>query len=675
MRSRAFAQVLVSTALAAAGLAAPSSAPAASLSWSGPVTIDFGNALSSVSCPSESLCVAVDHQGNALSTGIPTSPGTPWTVTGHDPLHELSSVSCPSAGLCVAVDRHGDAFTTSHPRTGGWSLGSIDGGIALTAVSCPSESLCVAVDAMGNELTSFDPGSPAATWSGANIDGATPLTGVSCTPSACFAVDVAGNVLASSNGWHPRPVDAALNMTGISCTSSLGCLAVDAGGNALASGDPAAPDATAPAPTWSSTTPIDARGGLAGASCTASGLCVAVGSHGEALASDNPTAPIPGWAESSADGGEALAGISCLASGFCAAVDTHGHATVGRVPAPFSVAAGPAEVTATNAVLSGLVDPHDATLLGCSFEYGTSTAYGQSVACASLPFANGGLQPVSAPVSGLQPNTTYHYRLLASSASGTGAGEDSTFTTAVSSGVPLVFPHPSIAGTPAVGQRLTCRSGVPSGSTAQLTYLWLRNLLPIPGAIGSSYTVKGSDTGRHLQCQVTARDAGGSATARSAFVTVPVQGIPASSGETVVGRARARGARLSVPVTCSAQAAAGCQIVLRVTVVETLRAGRVIAITARAGAVRRAAHAGALRQVTLSLGSVRARLARGQRATLSLRLNAAGRRLLAARHRMPVLVAVSGTVIGVIQSVLAEQVVVVGAGSRVASRQGVARRR
>jgi hypothetical protein len=660
--------MLMAVALAAAGLAAPNTAAAASLNWSGPVTIDSGNALSSVSCPSESLCVAVDRDGNALSSGTPTSPGIPWNVTGHDPLQELSSVSCPTAGLCVAVDRHGDAFTTNHPLTGGWSVSSIDSGRALTAVSCPSESLCVAVDAMGNVLTSSDPGSPAAAWFGATVDGSTALTGVSCTPASCFAADVAGNVLASSNGWQPRPVDAAHNMTGIACTSSLGCLAVDAGGNALASANP-----TAPAPTWSSTTPIDAHGGLAGVSCTSSGLCVAVGGQGEALASDNPTAPAPAWRESSADGGEALAGISCLPSGFCAAVDSHGHATVGRVPAPSLVAEVPAEVTSTNAMLAGLVDPHDATLLGCSFEYGTSPAYGQRVACATLPLPNGGLQPVSAPLTGLQPNTTYHYRLLASSSSGTSAGEDVTFTTAVSSGVPLVFPHPSIAGTPAVAQRLTCRPGVPSGSTAQLTYRWLRNLLPIPGATGSSYTVKGNDTGRHLQCEVTARNAGGSATARSAFVTIPVQGVPASSGETVVGRARARGARLSVPVTCSAQAAAGCQIVLRVTVVETLLGGRVVAIAARASAGPRAAHTGALRHVTLSLGSVRARLARGQHATLSLRLNAAARRLLAARHRVPVLLVVSGTVIGVIRSVLAEQVLVVGAGPRVASRQGVAR--
>ena len=70
--SRVVAQMLVTLALGAAGLVAPNGAGAASISWSGPVTIDSANALSSVSCPSESLCVAVDGDGNALDTGSPT---------------------------------------------------------------------------------------------------------------------------------------------------------------------------------------------------------------------------------------------------------------------------------------------------------------------------------------------------------------------------------------------------------------------------------------------------------------------------------------------------------------------------------------------------------------------------------------------------------------------------
>src|SRR5207245_2229262 len=196
----------------------------------------------------------------------------------------------------------------------------------------------------------------------------------------------------------------------------------------------------------------------------------------------------------------------------------------GRVPAPAVATALPAEVTQTTATLSGVVNPFDATLGACTFEYGTGPGYGQSVPCASPPAPAGGAQVVAAPLAGLAPNATYHYRLLASSLGGSAAGADQTFTTAVSGSVPLVFPHPSIHGTPAVGSRLSCQSGTPAGA-ARLSYAWLRDLIPIPRASSSSYTVTGSDSGHHLQCQVTASDAGGSVTARSAFVTIPVQGV------------------------------------------------------------------------------------------------------------------------------------------------------
>lgn len=663
--------MLTLLALGVAALAPAQAGATAALGWSGPATID-GRALTAISCPSESLCVAVDQGGTALAASNPTSPGAAWTQAALPGAQEPSSVSCPSSGLCVAVDRHGRAFATNHPLGGGWSGVSIDGS-ALTGVSCATESLCVAVDSAGNVLASTNPASPAPTWSAASVDPGNALQAVSCSPSECVAVDAGGGVVASANpaggpgSWRRRSIDTTPSLTGVSC-ASLGCLAVDAAGNALASADPAAA-----APTWSSTG-IDGRGALTAASCASSGLCVAVGSHGEAIASDDPASAVPSWLESSADPGAALTGISCLSSGFCVAVDASGRSIVARVPPPGIAAAVPAEVTASTATLSGSVDPNDALLRTCAFEYGTSSQYGQSAPCASFPGASGGLQAVIAPISGLQPNTTYHYRLLASSATGASAGPDATFTTAVSGGVPLVNPHPSIAGTPAVGQRLTCRSGVPSGATAQLTYAWLRNLLPIAGATASTYTVRGGDGGHHLQCQVTARNAGGSATARSAFVTIPVQGVPASAGETTVGRARARGARLSVPVTCSTHAGSGCRIVVRVSVVETLQGGRIVGLAARARALRRTARAGALRRVRISIGATRARLARGQHGTISLGLNAAGRRLLATRHRLPALVSVSGTVIGVIESVLSEQVIQIGAARRATVTHGARRR-
>jgi hypothetical protein len=304
-----------------------------------------------------------------------------------------------------------------------------------------------------------------------------------------------------------------------------------------------------------------------------------------------------------------------------------------------------------------------------------STAYGQSAPCEPLPAATGGPQAVNAPITGLSPNRTYHYRLHAASPTGGAVSADATFTTAVSTQVPLVYPHPSISGTPAAGQRLTCHTGVPSGATAQLSYLWLRDLRPIPSATGSTYVVKFADTGHHLQCQVSATNAGGSATAKSAFVTVPVQAVPASTGETVVGRAHARGPRVIVPVICSPLALSGCRLTLRVTAVESIRSGRIVAITARAPRLRPSAHAGGLRRITLTFGVARARLARGQHGTVSLLLNATGRRLLASRHRLAVRLTLSGTVIGVIESALRQQTLELGGARRATSRHGAPHRR
>jgi hypothetical protein len=250
-------------------------------------------------------------------------------------------------------------------------------------------------------------------------------------------------------------------------------------------------------------------------------------------------------------------------------------------------------------------------------------------------------------VTGLEPNTTYHYRLLATSLAGTGVGPDQSFTTAVSSLVALVVPHPSIHGTPAVGSHLSCQSGTPSGA-AQLSFAWLRDLIPIPRALSSSYTVTGGDSGHHLQCQVTASDAGGSVTARSAFVTIPVQGVVAAVGETVVGRARARKGGVSVPIRCSSQAFAGCRILIRLS-----SSGRAAVL----------------------LGTARVRLARGQHRSVALSLSSTGRRVLKSRRRSTAKLTVTGTVVGVIESVLSQQRLVLGASARGASRHARARHR
>ncbi len=78
----------------------------------------------------------------------------------------------------------------------------------------------------------------------------------------------------------------------------------------------------------------------------------------------------------------------------------------------------PTSLTATTATLNGHIDPAGAgEVTGCRFEYGTTTAYGQSVPCAE---GNSFTAPadVHADIHGLSPGSEYHYRLLASNADG-----------------------------------------------------------------------------------------------------------------------------------------------------------------------------------------------------------------------------------------------------------------
>lgn len=116
--------------------------------------------------------------------------------------------------------------------------------------------------------------------------------------------------------------------------------------------------------------------------------------------------------------------------------------------APVAWAAGPAAgpplvqtnpcsaTTATSTTLNATVNPNGAATT-YHFEYGTTTAYGSATPNATTGSGNAN-QQVTADVTGLSPNTTYHYRIVATNSSGTTTGSDATCTTASSSpGTPV----------------------------------------------------------------------------------------------------------------------------------------------------------------------------------------------------------------------------------------------
>ena len=92
---------------------------------------------------------------------------------------------------------------------------------------------------------------------------------------------------------------------------------------------------------------------------------------------------------------------------------------------------GPAiSITETEAELTGKIDT-----LGVQttyhFEYGLTASYGNKAPAGAEAVAGNerGARTFARGISGLQPNTTYHYRLVANSSEGEGVGADRTFTT------------------------------------------------------------------------------------------------------------------------------------------------------------------------------------------------------------------------------------------------------
>ena len=103
--------------------------------------------------------------------------------------------------------------------------------------------------------------------------------------------------------------------------------------------------------------------------------------------------------------------------------------TFKTLPNPPTVETAPASsLTQTSATLTATVNPNGGEVGDCHFEYGTSKSYGSSVPCSSLPGSGTSPVAVSAPVSGLSANTTYHFRILASNPGGGSSGADRTFT-------------------------------------------------------------------------------------------------------------------------------------------------------------------------------------------------------------------------------------------------------
>ncbi|HEY6779992.1 MAG TPA: IPT/TIG domain-containing protein, partial [Thermoleophilaceae bacterium] len=91
------------------------------------------------------------------------------------------------------------------------------------------------------------------------------------------------------------------------------------------------------------------------------------------------------------------------------------------------VTTGPATPSTDGGALTGTVDPVGIQT-SYHFEYGPDENYGNSTDETDAGAGSGDVD-AAGTISGQLPNTTFHYRLVATNASGSAAGEDQTFTT------------------------------------------------------------------------------------------------------------------------------------------------------------------------------------------------------------------------------------------------------
>lgn len=105
-------------------------------------------------------------------------------------------------------------------------------------------------------------------------------------------------------------------------------------------------------------------------------------------------------------------------------------ATTPPKPSPKSpavVTSSATSVSALGATLVGRVNPNGQAT-NYYFQYGTSTAYKSKTATTAIGNGTSSVT-LTIPVTGLSANTKYHFRIVATNATGTSRGTDRTFTT------------------------------------------------------------------------------------------------------------------------------------------------------------------------------------------------------------------------------------------------------
>ncbi|MHB8481739.1 MAG: beta strand repeat-containing protein, partial [Nitrospiria bacterium] len=279
------------------------------------------------------------------------------------------------------------------------------------------------------------------TSSGATLNGSVNPNGVTATAwfeyglSATYGSSTASQALAA--GSSAVAVSAAISGLSVNTTYHFRIDATNNGGPSYGADNVFTTLSSGPAVTTGSATSITSAGATLNGSVNPNGVtATAWFEYGLSATYGSSTA-----SQSLAAGSTAVA-VSAAVTGL--SVNTVYHfrldaanngGTSYGLDASFTTLATPPVVTTgsatgvggTSATLNGSVNPNGVTAAAW-FEYGLSATYGSSTASQSLA-AGSSAVAVSAAISGLSVNTTYHFRIDANNNGGTSLGADNTFTT------------------------------------------------------------------------------------------------------------------------------------------------------------------------------------------------------------------------------------------------------
>jgi hypothetical protein len=450
--------------------------------------------LKGVSCASSTSCFGVGYDKS--SSGYLEALGENWTGTewklspmvtpsGAKSILNIEAVSCTSSSACTVVGNYANSSGASEllaERWNGteWKIQAVPNPnskayVELNGVSCVSSTSC---EAVGTAVTGvLESTNIAEIWNGTewkiqttpNPETEDGFLSVSCTSaSACTAVGLGSKevLIEQWNGteWKTQKgvsISGAYvqYLHGVSCASATACTAV--GSYREKSTGPYADFAES----WNGTawsrqtlpTPSGAKETfLEGVSCSSSTSCIATGSY--ANSAGTKTVLSEGWngtewavqVTSIPTGAKAngFSGATCIAK-WCVTTGQYQNSsgtTVTLIEAsgpPVAETEAATNVASTGATLNAFVTP-DGWATTYHLEYGLSMSYGTTIPIPDMSLTSETTaEAVKQTVTGLQPGTTYHYRVVATNGAGVTDGTDHTLSTTPGTWSIVSSPNPS----------------------------------------------------------------------------------------------------------------------------------------------------------------------------------------------------------------------------------------